>query len=377
MKRLYLVLSIFVPLCCSQTISTFANNIPLNKSQLDSMFYDVWNTSDSQIFEIANTAKYEDYLTNSEKDIFLYLNLARLDPPLFATTYVAHYDGIRGIPKGYGFDERKKSLIEELILLKPLNLLYPDKTIHEYARCFATEAGKAGTIGHAREGMLCDHLFHECCTYRITNGLDIVMSLLIDMGENNGDLGHRKICLGSFGILGVSIQPHIITNYNAVLNFGYNPDQIYEYMVTENASYRGTRDITGKLDGKGVLTADGGYRYEGEWKDSKMQGYGILCMRNGCRYEGEWLENEMHGYGIYYQNDGSMYGGQWVKGELHGKITYFTKFGTEYEGEFSYGEVVKEWTLVTDSRKSGKEEFEKKKNMINTAVISPDRSPSF
>ena len=38
----------------------------------------------------ANTARDEDYLTSEEKKIYFYLNLARMDPELFANTFLDH-----------------------------------------------------------------------------------------------------------------------------------------------------------------------------------------------------------------------------------------------------------------------------------------------
>ena len=64
----------------------------------------------------------------------------------------------------------------------------------------------------------------ECCQYGGgKNGLSIVMSFLIDAGEGNAALGHRRICLNnSYKKMGVSIEDHTRYQFNAVLNLGRN-----------------------------------------------------------------------------------------------------------------------------------------------------------
>ena len=287
------------------------------------------------------------------------MNLARLNPSFFAETYVVPYNGVQGKKKPYAFDERKESLIKTLKGMDPLDLLYPDSTIFEHARCFAIEAGLKGVVGHDRDSVNCGSLFQECCTYSLTNPLDIVLGLLIDPGEKNEDLGHRKTCLGKFGLMGVSIQPHKDKKVNAVLNFGYTPEKIYADSLIDGRFYVGTRDIVGNLQGIGILEQKNGYKYEGYWNKNKMDGYGVLYMKDGCRYEGEWKDSKMHGYGIFYQSDGSWYGGRWIDGEVHGKIVFLTKLGSEYEGTFEKGSLIKEWELVAN-----------KKNKISPAVLT-------
>lgn len=60
----------------------------------------------------------------------------------------------------------------------------------------------------------------ECIHYGQSNALEIVTSLLIDQTVKS--LGHRKICLGYFTEMGVSIQPHNGYGKNAVLDFRYD-----------------------------------------------------------------------------------------------------------------------------------------------------------
>ena len=191
----------------------------ITRNELDEKFRSEW---DKPEYQVANTAKNETYLSDKEKDVFYYLNLARINPPLFAETYVNSYNGDAGWSKGYAWDERKQSLMAELKKMESLGLIYPDEEMYALAYCFANKAGELGLVGHDRSKTGCSAGFHaECCSYGgAQNGFSIIMSFLIDAGENNAALGHRRICLSkSYDKLGVSIQPHKIYNFNAVLDF--------------------------------------------------------------------------------------------------------------------------------------------------------------
>ena len=148
----------------------------------------------------ANTAVNEAYLSNIEKELFYYLNLARLEPQLFSKTFVTNYHQTPGYKAGYAFEERKQSLMSYLSTMEALDALEPSRMLSEIADCFATSSGKTGYVGHERLDSGCisisEGLFGECCAYsRIDNGLWHILQLLVDAGEDNGDLGHRKILL--------------------------------------------------------------------------------------------------------------------------------------------------------------------------------------
>lgn len=158
----------------------------------------------------AQTAGGETYLSMEEKEIYYYLNLARMAPARFADVYV------KGVNGKLRAGSNELSLYNDLKKMKPAELLKPDKTLHEYALCWANEAGKAGFIGHDRKKCVGGYSA-ECCDYGNSNGLDIVLDLLIDDGVPS--LGHRHICLGSYSKMGVSIKPHKGYGVNAVLDF--------------------------------------------------------------------------------------------------------------------------------------------------------------
>jgi len=156
----------------------------------------------------ANTAQNEDYLTAEEKQVYYYLNLARMNPKLFADTYLGNIKDSK--------DSYESSLYKELQQLKPLSVLKPDRALFESAQCHAVESGKSGYVGHDR--VKCkQHFMGECCHYGESGPLEIVTLLLID--HNVPSLGHRKICLGNYTQLGVAIRPHKAYGKNAVLDF--------------------------------------------------------------------------------------------------------------------------------------------------------------
>jgi len=156
----------------------------------------------------ANSAKDESYLSEVEKEVYYYLNLVRMNPKLFADTYLKE---MKNSANSY-----ESSLYAELQKLKPLPVLMPDRKLYESARCHAAESGKRGFVGHKR--FKCDEYYlGECIYYGETDALGIVTALLVDEGVKS--LGHRRIFLDNFTQLGVSIQPHKTFGENCVLDF--------------------------------------------------------------------------------------------------------------------------------------------------------------
>lgn len=202
MTRLYafifFILPGFLPILA---VSQDYNSIAI-KTSVD---FSPW---DDPKYLAANSAKDEDYLAEEEKQVFYYLNLVRMNPKLFADTYLKHLKN--------SDDDYESSLYTELQALKPFPVLQPNRELYESARCHAIECGERGYIGHER--FKCKEYFMgECCYYGETDALGIITALLIDQGIES--LGHRRICLGDYTELGVSIQPHKTYDENCVLDF--------------------------------------------------------------------------------------------------------------------------------------------------------------
>ncbi len=154
----------------------------------------------------ANTAVNVMYLTELEKEVILYVNLARLYPEKFARIEVADYVG----PAKYGGylenSPYKRSLMERLNSMSPCPTLSPTAGLSDYASCFAKESGDAGITGHSRKK--CEKgYFAECCSYGMDTARDIVLQLLIDHDVES--LGHRKICLDpNYRTIGTGFHSH-------------------------------------------------------------------------------------------------------------------------------------------------------------------------
>jgi hypothetical protein len=168
--------------------------------------FEMWN---DKKYLVANTASNEDYLTEQEKNVYYYLNICRMNPKLFADTYLLkHADSLD--------DEYEISLYKDLQKMESLPCLQPNKQCWESAKCHAIASGESSYVGHDRENCV-SYFWGECCQYGPSDPLAIVLQLLIDRGVPS--LGHRSICMGSYDELGVSIQPHIGYGSNAVLDF--------------------------------------------------------------------------------------------------------------------------------------------------------------
>lgn len=165
-----------------------------------------------------NTAAGANYLSNEEKKTIYILNLARMNPALFANTVVSQYpDRTEWSVKRSG--SYYKSLLATMKKMKPLTILTPDSLCFRSAYCHALTTGKAGTVTHDRTTPDCrkqQYFGGECCQYGNNEALEILMSLLID--EDIPSLGHREILLGNYTMIGVSIQPHILYKHTAVLD---------------------------------------------------------------------------------------------------------------------------------------------------------------
>lgn len=171
----------------------------------------------------ANSAASAKYLTQAEKEIYYYLNLMRLNPSRFATTYAQAYNGIKGWEKGFAFNERKESLLRELVTTAPMPVVKPNEVLFGSADCFATSSGKQGLVGHDRTGTGCtaNPGLAECVAASgYTNGLSVVMDFLVDAGEENEALSHRRILMNrNYLFMGAAIRTHKDYSYIVVLDF--------------------------------------------------------------------------------------------------------------------------------------------------------------
>ena len=213
-------LFLLMVMACFKISKAFAQQEKPTMGKLDTFYMAKWNQPQ---YSKANTCADVPYLTDTEKKVVYYLNLARLNPGLFAATYASSYKGSVNYSEADGFAENEKSLIADLNKLQPLPIFLPNKNLYDLALCHASSIGKSGLETHDRKASGCpDGYMAECISFGDLNALDIVMQLLNDAGVES--LGHRKICLSSeYSNIGCSNQLHKVWGKCTVLDFAPNP----------------------------------------------------------------------------------------------------------------------------------------------------------
>lgn len=211
-------LRLFSPLAFFVLIFLFKHPAPKPEPSPLASFSSEWN---EERFQKCNTAASTSYLSAEEKKFIYILNLLHTDPKLFANTVVEKYPEYMKQSSLKYIDEYK-SLLDTLRKVRVLPLLYPDSLCFESAKCHAISSGNAAYVGHERKTDECKtkkHHYGECCQYGFKDALQILMALLID--QYVPSLGHRFLCLSSYGGIGVSIQPHKSYGTNTVIDFYY------------------------------------------------------------------------------------------------------------------------------------------------------------
>jgi len=173
---------------------------------------------------LANTAKDVSYMSQDEKDVILYMNLARIDGKWFIKNVMEQNSSfIENESKRY-----VNSLTAALKRLKNIEPLYPSKNLTQSARFHAKDMGHTGKIGHRSsdgtdtferiERYNRGNYMGENCQYGYSDPILIVLDLLIDGGIPS--LGHRKNILSyKFKFTGVAIDPHKGYEVNCVQDF--------------------------------------------------------------------------------------------------------------------------------------------------------------
>lgn len=152
----------------------------------------------SHILELTKVDEPATYLTDKEKEIIQWMNIARMYPKWFM-----RYMNIKNIDPVY-----TKTLIETMNNMAPIKQkLIPTKKLWQMAYCHASTAGPLRIMGHDRQDSKCKmNMNGECIYYGNRTAAEIVKRLLIDKGVPS--LGHRKTILEPlYKKIGVSIQP--------------------------------------------------------------------------------------------------------------------------------------------------------------------------
>lgn len=185
--------------------------------------------SESEI-NVANTAKYVNYLTEYEKEVIKLINLARLNGRKFLENNFHEYININN-SKYTQIDESSTYMLSlKNTLQKTVNLpmLLPNPSLTKMAKFHATDMGKTGKTGHSsstgesfeqRSNNFWGNAFcGENCSYGFNDPIAIVGQLILD--QNVPSLGHRKNILNeSYSACGVGIAPHTVWTSNCVIDF--------------------------------------------------------------------------------------------------------------------------------------------------------------
>lgn len=183
---------------------------------------DVWEKWDPEVIRQANTAADFKYYSEEEKKVVFFMNLARLDGPLFAETLLTAYVEENSVAN----NSYLRSLYKDLRKLDKLQPLIPEEDLTSIAQGHAEKSGKSGHVGHKDFNKRFEPFMGnpyanvgENCSYGYAEAIDIVITLLIDDGVSN--LGHRINTLKpEFNSVGVAIREHKSYRYNCVIDFG-------------------------------------------------------------------------------------------------------------------------------------------------------------
>ena len=175
---------------------------------------------------MANSASHVYFLSETEKESIFYMNLLRINPPLFVETHLNDYIKSKDVKK----DRLVKDLIKELENTGKMNPLMPNKELTDFARAHPKDMGESGRTGHnSSDGKPfrdrisdLEHHFtaiNENCNYGNDNAVDALIDLLID--RNVPNFGHRKNILDpEMTLIGVALEPHKRWRHNYVQDFG-------------------------------------------------------------------------------------------------------------------------------------------------------------
>ncbi len=189
--------------------------------------------------ETVDTTAGAEYLTDSERQVIIEINLARTDPAEYARSFLVplrsyYLDALLQYPGEIAIltHEGIRALdecIEELQVIKPLSTLSPKKGLTLAARDHTRDQAITGATGHlgsdqstpiiriSRYGQW-DISAGENIDYGNGDARRIVTSLLIDDGVPSR--GHRMSLLNnSFKFVGVSVGAHNVYRHMCVMDF--------------------------------------------------------------------------------------------------------------------------------------------------------------
>ena len=177
------------------------------------------NFTSAQIAK-ANTVGNASYLSDEEKLVIVYCNLARLDGATFVSSYLSD---LKNSSNSY-----ERSLLKELPQIKNLPMLYPNQKMYNAAKYHVNDIGPKGLVQHNSSdgtgfakrlrGFYDGGFIAENISFGYDGALDIVRQLLIDSGVEG--CGHRRNILGErYTRIGTAIGDHKEYDFMCVQDF--------------------------------------------------------------------------------------------------------------------------------------------------------------
>lgn len=182
----------------------------------------VWDSWDPDVIRSLHTGEGMGYLTEEEQKVVLFMNMARHDGSLFASTFLDAYVAENKVENS----SYLRSLYKDLKRTSGLVPLQVEGDLTSVAQGHADLSGRTGHTGHKNFDKRFEPLrgnpytaWAENCSYGYKDAIDIVISLLIDEGVKG--VGHRNNILNEeFNSVGVAIYPHKTYKTNCVIDFG-------------------------------------------------------------------------------------------------------------------------------------------------------------
>ena len=178
------------------------------------------------LFEKANTAGSEAYLSESEKSLILILNTARLHGPTFVRRYLVLVKDTT--------TERYASVKNRLLVRKPTEPLYPAFQLTKSASIQASDMGRNGLQGTTTsDGRSFVDRMHEqlpgaggyaSASYLgSADPLDVILHLMVEESDTNF---LNMLLSPKLDYIGVAIRPHKLNCSNTILDFARRPKDI-------------------------------------------------------------------------------------------------------------------------------------------------------
>ena len=180
----------------------------------------------------ANTAKAASFLSQDEREVILYTNLARLNGNKFFDIHIKKFVAYQNATFSSKIKPKNKyllSLQKDLSKIANLPMIFPDTCLSKASKYHSKDMGRKGKIGHTssngksfskRVKGFCpkNMTIGENCSYGMDKAIWVVCQLLVDDGISS--VGHRINMLNpAYNICGVGVSEHKIYRTNCVIDY--------------------------------------------------------------------------------------------------------------------------------------------------------------